>query len=428
MRLTDWGLFAQDIDSVERRAVITGLGIISPIGTGVERFWSAARSGTSGIGNLTQFDGSSLPPECRVVGEVSDFDPELWVPERTRKAAGRFTQFGLACAKMAVADSRLDLKEIRADRIHVAIGTSMSGLVDIAEPNYLAFLKDEEISPSMVLEYPGHSVTSQIAMFAGARGRMNTVATACTAGLDAIGWAADQIETGAATVVLAGGTETPLSLYSLTAFHAVGVLCKWSGPPAKASRPFDRLRNGMVLAEGAAVVVVEEEEHARARRARIYASIIGFAGVSEGVHLRKIDESGISDARVINQALERASRAPQEIDYIAAHGNSMIDYDAAETVGIKQAFGRHAWNVPISSLKSMVGQALGASGAMQVVAACLSLRDCIVPPTINYTVPDPVCDLDYVPNVARYARVRTILIHARSMGGSQTAMVLEDSS
>jgi 3-oxoacyl-[acyl-carrier-protein] synthase II len=413
---------------VERRAVITGLGIISPIGTGVERFWAAARSGRSGIGNLTRFDGSTLPHECRVVGEVSDFNPELWVPERTRKTAARFTQFGLACAKMAIADSRLDLAEIGSDRIHVAIGSSVNGLVDIAEPNYLSFLSGKEIAPSMVLEYPGHSATSQIAMLTGARGRMNTVATACAAGLDAIGWAADQVETGAATVVIAGGTETPLSLYALTAFHAVGVLCKWSGPPAEASRPFDKLRNGMVLAEGAAVVVVEEEEHALERQARIYASIIGFANCSEGIHLRKIDESGVSDARVMSQALKRASRGPQEVDYIAAHGNSMIDYDAAETAGIKQAFGRYAWNVPVSSLKSMVGQALGASGAMQVVAACLSLRDNIMPPTINYAVADPACDLDYVPNVARYGRVRTVLIHARSMGGSQTAMVLEESS
>ena len=222
----------------------------------------------------------------------------------------------------------------------------------------------------------------------------------------------------------AGGTESPLSPYTLTAIHSAGVLSKWSGAPARASRPFDKLRDGLVIGEGAAVIVVEEEEHARARAARIYASILGSASLSEGGHLRRVDATGDSDARVIVRALRQADRFPQDVDYISAHGNSMVEYDAAETAGIKKAFGSHAWSIPVSSIKSMLGQSFAASGAMQVVAACLSLRDGIVPPTINYEVRDPACDLDYVPNVARRVRVRTALVHAHSMGGSHSALVL----
>lgn len=407
-----------------RQPVITGLGIVSPIGTGVEKFWRAACAGRSGIGWLTQFDGSGLPPECRIVGEVPDFRTEEWMPGREGKMAGRFTKFAVASAKIALSDSRLTLNEIPADRIHVAIGTSMNGLVDVQEPGFLAFLRGEEIKQWTVLEYPAHSATSHIAILIGARGRTTSLATACAAGLDAIGWAAEEVERAGATLVLAGATETPLSPYALKAFHAVGVLSKWPGLPAEASRPFDKLRSGLVLAEGAAVVVVEEEEHARARGAPIYARILGFASISEGSHLRKVDESGVSEARVMTVALARARLSPQDVDYIAAHGNSMVDYDAAETAGIKHAFGRYAWNIPVSSLKSMLGQSLAAAGAMQVVGACLTLRDGIVPPTINYQVPDPNCDLDYVPNRSRRVRVRTVLIHTHSMGGSHSAMVL----
>jgi len=409
---------------MKRNAVITGLGIVSPIGTGVEKFWKAACLGQSGIRKLTQFDGSQSPRECQIVGEVPDFRAEEWMPGRAGKMAGRFSQFAVASTKMALSDTHLDLNKIDPNRIHVMIGTSTNGLRDVYDSNFVAFLGGGEAKPWGALEYPAHSATSHVGILIGARGRMSTFATACAAGLDAIGWAAEAIQRNEATVVLAGATETPLSAFLLEAFRAVGVLSKWPGPPAEASRPFDKLRAGLVLAEGAAVVVMEEEEHARVRRAPMYARILGFANSSEGSHLRKVDESGASDARTMTLALMQAGLFPRNVDYISAHGNSMVDYDAAETAGIKLAFGRHAWNIPVSSLKSMLGQSLAASGAMQVVGACLTLRDGIVPPTINYQVPDPSCDLDYVPNVARRVRVRTLLIHAHSMGGSHSAMVL----
>lgn len=408
-----------------RQPVITGLGIVSPIGTGVDRFWEAALEGRSGIGLVTRLDVSALPFECRIAGEVQDFNPRDWMTGRSAKMAGRFSQFAVATAKMALADSALDKAEIPPEQLKVSLGTSMQGVTDVQQPTFASFLGGGEIWPWTCLEYPAHAATSHVAISAGARGQTSSFASACAAGLDAIAWAADQVRRGEATAVIAGATEAPLSEYSLAAFHAVGVLSSWPGPPEMASRPWDLRRSGLVLAEGAAAVIVEEEEHARARGAPLYARILGDASIAEGAHLRKVDESGEPVARAMAQALRRSGLVPADVDWISAHGNSMIDYDRAETAGIRRLFGSRADCVPVSSLKSMCGQALAASAAMQVVAACLALRDEIVPPTINYEYPDPSCDLDYVPNVARRARLRTVLVHAHSMGGTHSAIVLQ---
>ena len=409
---------------MKHQPVITGLGIVSPIGVGIQEFWASALAGRSGISTPTLFDGSKLPPDCRMVGEVRDFNPLDWMPGRIARVAGRFSQFALAAAKMARENSRLDVAELPGERLKVAIGTSLNGQIDICQPNFQAFTEGGQIWPWAALEYPAHAATSHVAIDAKALGQTTTFATACAAGLDAVGWAADEVRNGNATAVLAGATETPLSEFILMVFHSVGVLSKWQGPPEEASRPFDLLRAGLVLAEGAAVVSVESEQDARARQATIYARVLGIASANEGAHLRKVDESGEAVSRAIAGALRSADLRPHDVDFICAHGNAMQDYDAAETAGIKRVFGHHAWNVPVSSAKSMCGQALAASSAIQVVTACLALRHQIVPPTINYRIPDPSCDLDYVPNVARPTRVRNALIHAHSLGGSHVAMVL----
>jgi 3-oxoacyl-[acyl-carrier-protein] synthase II len=409
---------------MKRQAVITGLGIVSPIGVGVERFWTSALAGRSGISAPTLFDASKLPRDCQIVGEVTDFDVKQWMPGAAGRMAGRFSQFAVAAAKMARDDAKLDSAGLPPDRIRVSIGTSMNGLTDVHQPNFETFLDRGFVSPWACLEYPAHAATSHVSIESHARGQATTFSSACAAGLDAITWAAQQIEGGRATAVIAGGTDTPLSECTVMALHAVGVLPRWQGPPEEASRPFDRLRDGLVIAEGAAIVVVEDEENARARGANIYAHIAGSGNASEGAHLRKVDQSGDVGAQAMRLALTSAGMEPKDIDYVAAHGNSMRDYDAAETAAIKQVFRSHAWNMPISSLKSMCGQALAASSAMQVVAACLTLRHQVALPTINYTVPDPSCDLDYVPNVARPTRVRSVLIHAHSLGGLHSAMVL----
>lgn len=410
----------------QQDVVITGLGVVSPIGIGAEEFWASALAGKPGVGLLSLFDGSALPAPCRIVAEVTNFHSNDWFPGPEGKRAGRFSQFAVGAAKMAMQDSGLVSGSVPPDALQVSIGTSMSGVVDIHESSFTAFLRGQNMGPWTVLEYPAHAATSHVAIAAGARGRSTTIATACAAGLDAIASAAERVARGEAIVAIAGGCETPLSAYALTAFYRTGVLSQWEGPPSEACRPFERRRSGLVLGEGAAVVIVEQGSHARDRGAKIYARILGADSAAEGEHLRKVDQTGSTITKVMQSALRKAELKPGDIDYIAAHGNGMIDYDAAETAGIKATFRKQAYDIPISSLKAMCGQALAASGPMQVVASCLALRDKRVPPTINYEEPDPQCDLDYVPNESRTVRIRNVMIHAHSMGGSHTVMILSE--
>ncbi len=410
---------------MSRSAVITGLGIVAPIGIGIQSFWEAAVRGDSGTRRPTRFPSASLPVECRAVGEIPEFDVSRWLQPREPIPAGRFSQFALAAASMARADAGLDTNfTTPPNRYKVCIATSAHGQADVADVSTRNYFDQSPIPSWASNEYPAHAATGHVAIAAHAQGQVMTIATACAGGLDSVGWAADQVSSGHALAVLAGASDAPLSPLVLMVFRAAGVLSRWSGPPEAASRPFEAQRSGLVLAEGAAVVAVEEEQSARARGARIYARILGYASTTEASHLRRTDKSGATVARTLSGAIRAAELAPTDIDFISAHGNSMRDYDMAETAGIKRALGNHAWNIPVSSLKSMCGQALAASSAMQVVAACLSLRTNTVPPTINYDVPDPRCDLDYVPDRARFARIRTALVHAHGLGGTHSALLL----
>lgn len=410
--------------SQHRNVVITGLGIVSPIGIGVERFWTSLRSGTSGIDKIRAFDVSALPPECRIAGEVRDFDAAVWIPRYVARSGGRFSHFALAAAKMAAQDSDFPFADVPDHRIMVSFGTSMSGLVDVFLPAVRSFDQGHDMNPWAAREFPAQAATTHITNELGAATGM-TLSTGCAAGLDAITWAAGKIKHGDADAVIAGATETPLSPPTLDAFRLYGLLSKWSGPPAMASRPFDVLRSGLVVAEGAAAVFVEEEEHARRRGAHIYAVLPDLGTATEPpAAFGHIELSGDTAARSMTSALNAARRTRGDVDYICAHGNSIPDHDISETAGIKRAFGTFAPNIPISSIKSMCGQAFAASGVMQVVTACMALKEGIVPPTINYLLPDPQCDLDYVPNVARFARVRHALVHTRSLGGTHVSLVL----
>lgn len=406
-----------------RRAVITGLGIVSPIGIGVGPFWRSALEGRSGIGRPTLFDASPLAPECQIVGEVNDFDSGDWMSAPAAKKAGRFSQFAVAASKLAIADSDLDIHKVGQARVMVALANTTHGVFD-AEALLAGFYQGGRVPPWTCLEYPAHSATAHVTIETAALGQVTTLATACTGGLDAISWAADQVRNGAATAVLAGASDAPLSPFSIAAFHAVGVLSQWRGAPDQASRPYDARRSGLVLAEGAAVVVVEDEAHAHSRGARIYAEIAGSASTSEALHHRKVEPTGAAAVQAMRVAVSRAALSADDVDYIVGHGSSLFDYDAAESAAIKTLLGRRAWSVPVSSLKSMCGQALAASSAMQVVAGALSIRDQVASPTINYRYPDALCDLDYVPNSARCIRIRHALIHAHGLGGSHTALLL----
>lgn len=411
---------------LKRRAVITGLGIVSPIGTGIDAFWQSALNGRSGIGTITQFDTSRLPPDHRIAGEVHDFDATDWMGGMFGRMAGRFSHFAVAASRMAYRDARLDEWHLEPHSMRVAMGSTMSGLVHTHEPVFSAFLRGDRVVPWTILEYPVHAATSHVTAEVGALGHTASFATGCCAGIDAIAWATEQVQHRNAAVAIAGGVDTPLSEFSLKAFHASGALSRWDGPIAKASRPFDKLRSGFVLGEGAAAVVIEDENLALQRGARIYAHIAGFGSSSEGGELRTVDEEGKAAACAMSAAIADAGLSPSQIDYVCAHGNSMVNYDAAETAALKLTLGSHAWNVPISSIKSMCGHALGAAGPMQLVTACLAIRDGIVPPTINYEHPDPVCDLDYVPNLARRVRVRNVLMHVHSIGGTHMALTVSD--
>jgi 3-oxoacyl-(acyl-carrier-protein) synthase len=405
-------------------AVVTGLGVVSPLGLGTTRFWKALQQGRSGVSTLTTFDTSKLAPECRLGAEVLDFTSTDWMEPRVARTSGRFSQFAVAAARMAVDDSGLDLSHVRPDRLTVSFGTSMDGLADILLPQFQAHLSGEELERWTAREYPGHAATAHVAREVGCEGQWVTISTACAAGLDSIAWAAEQIRTGAAAVAIAGGTETPLSPVPLESFRRLGLLARWEGNPSEASRPFDRFRSGLVIGEGAAAVVIEDELPARARGAHIYARILAATSTSEA-QTSQIEMSGKSLARCISQTLRLARRQVVQLDYICAHGNGIPRHDVAETAGIKLALGSQAYSVPVSSIKSMCGQAFAASSAMQVVASCLAINDGILPPTINYSERDPLCDLDYVPNNSRAARIRTVLVHARSIGGSHTTMLLE---
>jgi 3-oxoacyl-[acyl-carrier-protein] synthase II len=409
-------------------AVITGLGVVSPLGLGKERFWKSLQQGRSGVSRLSTFEVSSSAPECRIGAEVLNFRPSDWMDSRIVGSTGRFSQFAAAATRMALDDSKAELSSIPPHQIAVSFGTSMNGLADVFLPQLEHHLAGDRAAPWTAREYPGHAATAHVARVAGAEGAWATIATACGAGLDSIAWAAEKVCRREATLAIAGGTETPLSAITLEGFRLFGLLARWDGNPAEASRPFDKFRSGLVVGEGAAAVVVEEETAARARGAHIYARILASASGAEGLAKNHVEMSGESFARCIRQTLHEAGRSVSELDYISAHGNSIPSHDTAETAGIKLALGNHAYSVPVSSIKSMCGQAFAASSAMQVVSSCLAMQDGILPPTINYTEPDPSCDLDYVPNTSRSARVRTVLVHARGIGGSHTTMLLGESS
>jgi 3-oxoacyl-[acyl-carrier-protein] synthase II len=339
------------------------------------------------------------------------------------RMAGRFTHLAVAATKMALADANFNSNTLSPDRIKVASGSAANGLHDIVEA-FAASLRGDAIPPWIMPETSSHAATSHISAETGARGHPTSFSTACCAGLDAIGWAAHQIAEGSADAVIASASDAPLSKHVLLAFHASGTLSTWGGSPERASRPFDADRSGLILAEGAATVILEEENAARRRGAKLYARILGFGSASEGGDLRTVEASGHAAARAMSMALQSASLDPEDLDYFCAHGNSMVNYDAAETAALKLALGPHARHIPISSIKSMCGHALGASGAIQTVAACLVIRDSTVFPTINYEREDPLCDLDYVPMVSRRARIRHAMVHTHSIGGTHLALIL----
>jgi 3-oxoacyl-[acyl-carrier-protein] synthase II len=406
----------------KRRVVITGLGAIAPNGIGKEAFWDGLLQGRSGIRRITRFDASQFP--CQIAGEVADFEPRSYLNRQEVKRMSRVSQFAIVAAKMACDDAGLEVTAENARRIGVCVGTN-AGKTEAFEEN-LRFLDRgvRAIHPLVMFEFSPHGVSSHVAIELGAGGVCGSVSTGCTAGLDALYWGYLQLCSGHATAMVVGGAEAVLSPITFGAVCAAGVLSKRNEAPQEASRPFELHRDGMVLSEGAGAVVLETLPQALERNARIYAEILGCTTARDSPELFRCDLSGSDMARVMEIALYQSGLPKSCIDYINAHGLGLRDYDMAETNAIKAVFGGQAYHIPISSLKSIIGHPFAAASALQVVASCLTMQHGIIPPTINYDTPDPSCDLDYVPHRARGARVRTLLVHAHGMGGTDSALVL----
>lgn len=405
------------------RVVITGLGAVAPNGIGKEAFWDALIHGRSGIDRITRFDASQFP--CQIAGEVRDFQPTAYLNPQEAKRIPLVSQFAIAAAKMAFDDSSIRVTPEKAGSIGVCFGTCI-GMIEAFETEHIPFLNRgvRAVHPLSHLEITPHAVSSHVAITLGLRGVCGTVSTGCTTGLDVIQWGYQQICLGRATMMVVGGAEALLAPFGFGTICAAGVLAQGNGTAQKASRPFERDRNGLVLGEGAGAVMLEELTHAQERHATLYAEILGYASKRDGQDLIRCDLSGANMLHVMEMALYQSGLPKTRLDYVNAHGVGLRDYDTAETNAIKGLFGLHAYNIPVSSIKSMIGHAPAAAGALQVVTSCLTLEHGIIPPTINYDAPDPCCDLDYVPNRARRARVRTVLVHAHGMGGGDSALVL----
>jgi len=406
-----------------RRVVITGLGIVAPNGIGKDEFWNNLVAGKSAVDFIKSFDVSPYP--CKVAAEVRSFYPREFVSARSAKTAARFSQFALAATRLALTDSKLSIGPSLASETAICYGTSVSGS-EVAEDASRALYGQHrtDVKPWAALEYPAHAASSYVAIEFGITGPAMSVSSNCCTGIDAIHTAASYIAEGKVKVAIAGGSDAPLFPLPFSAFCALGALSSRTDDPRKASRPYDLMRDGIVLGEGAATIVLEDLETALDRGAYIYAEVLGHAAASEAIGMRKGDLEGAIMARTLAAAISDARLGPSDIDHINAHGSSLPDYDVCDTNGFKKALGKHAYSIPVTSIKSMIGQPVSAAGAFQIAAACLSIANQMVPPTINQEVPDPRCDLDYVPNRARNARIRNVLVNGHSFGGSCAALVV----
>jgi len=408
----------------KRRVVITGIGIISPIGIGKEEFWQANIKGVSGAGKITSFDVSAL--NSKIAAQIANFDPLVYMAKLTAKKVDRFTQFAIAASKLAIEDGKLNLEKEDKDSIGVSIGTGLGGM-QYHEEVVLKMHKDNfsKVDPLSVPRVTSNAASSNVAIIFSLTGPNATLSTACSSGANGLAYAYDLIRLGKAEVMLSGGTEAPITPFTLCTFDALRALSTNNDSPQEASRPFDKERDGFVMGEGAGVLILEELGHALKRKAHVYAEIIGYGLTSGAYHMAIPALEGKDIARTMNLALKEANIKPEDIDYINAHGTSTQANDKTETRAIKDVFGEHAYKTPISSTKSMIGHTLGASGAIAVGVCALAIENNIIPPTINYKHKDPECDLDYVPNQSRKALVNAALANSFGFGNNNISIVIK---
>jgi act minimal PKS ketosynthase (KS/KS alpha) len=414
---------------MNRSVAITGIGVVAPGGIGKKAFWGLLVSGRTATRRISFFDPS--PFRSQMAGEV-DFDPGSYgLSPREARRMDRAAQFAVTGARECLADSGLDLDSLDPAQIGVSVGSAVGGTTTL-EAEYVVLsdngrqweVDGRYMSPHLFDAFVPSSLAAEVAWLAGAEGPATVVSTGCTSGLDAVGHARDLIAEGRADVMLAGAADTPISPIAIACFDAVKATSPRNDDPGHASRPFDRSRDGFVIAEGAAMFVLEELSRARARDAHVYAVISGYATRSNAYHMTGLKRDGREMAEAIDRALQEAGRGPEQVDYINAHGSGTKQNDRHETAAFKRSLGDHAYRVPVSSIKSMIGHSLGAIGSIEIAACALAIEHRVVPPTANLHQADPECDLDYVPNEARERRLETVLSVGSGFGGFQSAMVL----
>jgi len=408
--------------SVRRRVVVTGLGAVTPIGIGVEAFWEALKGGASGVTRITKFDPTGF--DCQIAAEVKGFDPLNWVEKKEARKMDTFIQYAIAAAAMAVEGAALKATEENRDRVGVAIGTGMGGIpLLLAEQKRMLERGPGRVSPFFIPGIITNLASGWISMIHGARGPNSCVSTACATGNHAIGDSLRIIERGEADAMIAGGTEAVIVPLTIAGFASMKALSTRNDEPARASRPFDRDRDGFVMGEGAGVVVLEALETAVKRGAPILAEIVGYGMSGDAHHITAPAPEGDGAVRSMRAALQDRGIRPEEVDYINAHGTSTPYNDRNETHAIKRLFGGHASRLAVSSTKSMTGHLLGAAGGIEAVATVLALKHGLLAPTINYETPDPECDLDYVPNKPREAAIRVALSNSFGFGGTNATLI-----
>jgi 3-oxoacyl-[acyl-carrier-protein] synthase II len=409
---------------LKRRVVITGFGLTTPLGVGCDDVWRRILNGESGIGPITRFDASAH--DTRIAGEVKNFSPEEYVSVREVRRMDLFILYALAATRFAVERAGLDMTKEDPERVGVIVGTGLGGLPTLEKYHSILLEKGPgRISPFFIPMLIANEAPGNIAIRYGIKGPNLSIVTACATGAHSIGDAFRVIQYGDADVMVAGGTEANLTPLSVGGFNALKALSTRNDAPEKASRPFDKERDGFVIGEGAGIVILEELEHARMRRATIYAEVAGYGYNGDAYHITAPCPDGDGSIRCIRMALKDAGISPDEVDYINAHGTSTDLNDSSETLAIKGVFGERAYKIPVSSTKSMTGHLLGAAGAVEAIFITLAIRDQVCPPTINYEYPDPVCDLDYVPNTAREHAIDVAVSNSFGFGGTNAVLVFK---
>ncbi|BAU04594.1 beta-ketoacyl-ACP synthase II [Fischerella sp. NIES-3754] len=411
-------------DLIRKRVVVTGVGAITPIGNTPAEYWEGLVSGRNGISEITLFDASRHA--CRIAGEVKNYDPHDYMDRKEAKRMDRFSQFAVSAAKQALADARLTINDLNAEQVGVIIGSGVGGL-KVMEEQQTVYLNrgPDRCSPFMIPMMIANMAAGLTAIHTGAKGPNSCSVTACAAGSNSIGDAFRLIQGGYAQAMICGGAEAAITPLSLAGFAACKALSFRNDDPAHASRPFDKDRDGFVMGEGAGILILEEMQHAISRGARIYAEIVGYGMTCDAYHITSPVPGGEGAARAIQLALKDAGITPEMVSYINAHGTSTPANDSTETAAMKRALGDHAYKVAISSTKSMTGHLLGGSGGIEAVATVLAIANDRLPPTINLENPDPECDLDYVANVSRVARVEVALSNSFGFGGHNVTLAFK---